>query len=255
MFQNQDKVVFLVQGQPKRPNTFISASIKTLALCLGLMFLFTTANAQVSTVSGPSDATTAAPVSASAVNQIVTSGGTISMKTSTAAAASDVVYQWYKIDATGTKRLVQSSTSSAYTETATGAGYYTYQLMMTNANQCSSEISDPFKVYVLPALSPSIAASSATICSNGSSTSTLTANTGANSSSTNNYAYTYQWLLNGTAISGATAATYTTLASSTGSNTYSVRVAYALSPASSGTANQVVNAIAVPAKPSISVGQ
>lgn len=252
MFQNQDKVVFLVQAQPKQFKAFFAASIKSLTLCLSLVLAFTAAAAQVSTVSGPSDATSAAPVSASAVNQLLVSGGTISMKINNTTAAADVVYQWYKIDGTGTKRLVQSSPSSAYTETAAGAGYYTYQLMMTNANQCSSEISDPFKVYVLPALNPSIAASSATICSNGTSTSTLTAGTGTSSS---NYAYTYQWLLNGTAISGATAATYTTAANTTGSNTYSVKVAYVLSPASAATASQVINAIAVPAKPAISVGQ
>lgn len=250
MFKNQDKVAFLVQSPAEQVKTLLSASIKTLALCLSFMLLVTASKAQVTTVSGPSDATSAAPATASAVNQILTTGGTISMKISSAPAAADVIYQWYKIDNTGTKRLVQSSTSSAYTETAAGAGYYTYQLMMTNANQCSSEISDPFKVYVLPALNPSIAASSSTICSNGTSTSTLTANAGNSS-----YTYTYQWLLNGTAISGATSATYTTLANTSGSNTYSVKVAYALSPASSGTASQVINAIAVPAKPAISVGQ
>lgn len=250
MFQNQDKIVFLVQPQFKQVKSLFAASIKILALCLSFMVWVTVADAQVSTVTGPSDATSAAPASASAVSQVLTSGSTISMKISNAPALTDVIYQWYKIDGTGTKRLVQSSSSSAYTETAAGAGYYTYQLLMTNANQCSSEISDPFKVYVLPALSPSIAASSATICSNGTSTSTLTANAGNSA-----YTYTYQWLLNGTAVSGATSATYTTAANATGNNTYSVKVAYALSPASLATASQVINAIAVPAKPAISVGQ
>jgi hypothetical protein len=250
MLQNQDKVAFLVQPSAKQVKNTFAASVKALALCLSLFFA-TAASAQVTAVNGPSDAVSAPPASAAAVNQVVTTGGSISMKISNAPASAEVIYQWYKIDNTGTKRLVQSSTNSVYTETATDAGYYTYQLVMTNGNQCSSEISDPFKIYVLPALAPSIAASSSTICSNGTSTSTLAARAGADT----RFSYTYQWMLNGTAISGATSATYTTAANASGNNTYSVKVAYALSPAISGTATQVINAIAVPTKPSISIGQ
>ncbi|RYE26159.1 MAG: hypothetical protein EOP42_20965 [Sphingobacteriaceae bacterium] len=208
------------------------------------------ANAQVVTVTGPSDGTTAPPATVSAVNQVLSPGGSISLKIGSNATATGINYKWYKLDNAGVKRLVQDGAGSTLAETATGAGYYTYQLVISNANQCTSEISDPFKVYVLPALHPTIAASSGTICSNGTSTSTLTASTG-----NNGFSYQYQWTLNGTNIPGATAATYTTPANTTGNNTYSVNVAYVLNQATTGTASQVINMIPVPTKPAISIGQ
>ena len=206
--------------------------------------------AQVTTVKGPSDNTTTPPASASAVAQVLGTGNVISLRIGSTSTATDIRYQWYKLDNTGTKQLVQDGTDGTFHETAAGAGYYTYQLVMSNSNQCTSDISDPFKVYVLPALSPTIAASSGTICSNGTSASTLTANPG-----NSNFSYQYQWALNGTNISGATGATYTLTSSTSGSNTYSVRVAFVLSPSTTATATQTINAIAVPTKPAISVGQ
>lgn len=227
-------------------------SLLILAItCSSFLIYSGKVNAQVTAVNGPSDNTTAPPTSASAVAQVLGTGGAISLKIgATASTATDIKYQWYKLDNTGTKRLVQDGADGTFRETAAGAGYYTYQLVMSNSNQCTSDISDPFKVYVLPALTPTIAASSGTICSNGTSTSTLTANPGNSS-----YSYQYQWSLNGADISGATSATYTTAANTTGNNTYGVKVSYALNSNYGGTASQVINMIAVPNKPAISVGQ
>ncbi|RYE36968.1 MAG: hypothetical protein EOP42_01465 [Sphingobacteriaceae bacterium] len=209
------------------------------------------AQAQVTTVNGPSDAVSGPPANSSAVNQVLASGNSISIKIGTASASAEAIYQWYKLDNTGTKRLVQSSSSPALSETPSGAGYYTYQLVVSNSNQCTSEISDPFKIYVLPPLAPTIAASHTTVCSNGTSTAQLTANTGSDK-----YSYQYQWILNGNPISGATASTYTTPANlSSGDKAYSVRVAYALNTATTGTANQTITVVPVPAKPSVSIGQ
>lgn len=208
------------------------------------------AQAQVTVVTGPSDGTSTPPATASAVNQVLSPGGSISLKIGNTSSGTGINYKWYKLDNTGVKRLVQDGSNSTLSETAAGSGYYTYQLVISNANQCTSEISDPFKVYVLPALNPTIAASSGTICSNGTSTSTLTTNPG-----NSGFSYQYQWALNGTNIPGATAATYTTPANTTGNNTYSVNVAYVLNPATTGTASQVINMIPVPTKPAISVGQ
>ncbi len=222
-----------------------------ISFCFICLFFSYNANAQVVAVNGPSDNSSTPPSSSSAVSSVLATGGVISLKTgSTATTATDVRYQWYKLDNTGTKRLVQDGTDNTLKETATGAGYYIYQLVMSNSNQCTSDISDPFKVYVLPALNPTIAASSGTICSNGTSTSTLTANAG-----NSNYSYLYQWTLNGTNISGATAATYTTPTGTSGNNTYGVKVSYALNSNYGGTATQVINMIPVPSKPAISVGQ
>ena len=222
-----------------------------VSFCFIGLFITNQANAQVVALNGPSDNRSIPPITSTAVSQVLASGGVISLKIgSTATTATDVRYQWYKLDNTGTKRLVQDGTDNTFKETATGAGYYTYQLVMSNSNQCTSDISDPFKVYVLPALNPTIAASSGTICSNGTSTSTLTANAG-----NSNYSYLYQWTLNGTNINGATTATYTTPTGASGNNTYSVKVSYALNSNFGGTASQVINMIPVPSKPSISVGQ
>ncbi len=203
------------------------------------------------TVNGPSDATSNPPVNASSVNQVLAPGNNISLKIGNASTSSDVIYQWYKLDNTGTKRLVQSSSSSTLTESPSSAGYYTYQLVISNSNQCTSEISDPFKVYVLPPLTPTIAASSSTVCSNGTNTSVLTANSG-----NAKYSYVYQWILNGGDIPGATSATYTTPGNlSSGNQNYSIRMAYSLSTSTTGTASQVITVTPLPTKPAISVGQ
>ncbi len=225
---------------------------KSLVFCLSFLLSTLNTNAQTTVVTGPSDKTSAPPASGSVVNQVIKAGDNISLKIGNSnTTATDIIYQWYKIDNAGVKQLVQSSSSSTFSEASTEPGYYVYQLLISNSNQCTSEISDPFKVYALPALNPAIAASSGTICSNGTSTSVLTANPGDSK-----YSYQYQWALNGTDISGATAATYTTPAASTnGSNTYLVKVAYTLSPSIIGTATQVVNVIPVPGKPAITVGR
>ncbi|MGI4750885.1 MAG: hypothetical protein ACRYFB_09640 [Janthinobacterium lividum] len=222
-----------------------------IAFVLVLFSYIIPAHAQVTTVNGPSDAVSSPPASASAVSQVLAAGNNISLKIGTASTASDAVYQWYKIDNTGTKKLVQSGSSATLLETPSGAGYYNYQLVVSNSNQCSSEISDPFKVYVLPALAPTIAASSSTVCANGTSTALLTANPGSDK-----YSYQYQWILNGSAISGATTSTYTTPTNvSSGNNTYTIQVAYTLSTSTTAAANQVIAVVPVPTKPAISVGQ
>ena len=226
------------------------SSIKALVFCLSFIVFVIQANAQAVVIPGPSDGTSNPPASASAVNQVLSSGTDISLKIGNSSIGTDIIYQWYKLDNAGVKHLVQQSSNSAFKETATAAGYYTYQLVISNSNQCSSEISDPFKVYVLPALNPTIAASSGTICSNGASTSTLTTNPG-----NSKYSYQYQWALNGSNISGATLPTYTTTPNINGNNIYTVKVSYALNTAVSGTANQTINVTPVPSKPAISVGQ
>ncbi len=224
----------------------------TFLICLSLFAFTRGAKAQTTTVTGPSDAVSNPPASASAVSQVLSSGSNILLKAGTVnSSASGIIYQWYKFDNTGVKQLIQSSSDSTFRETATSAGYYTYQLLISNANQCTSQISDPFQIYVLPALNPAIAASNSTVCSNGTSSAVLTATAGDTK-----YVYQYQWALNGTSISGATSATYTAIpANTSGSNTYSVRVNYALSPVITGTASQMVNVVPVPSKPAITIGQ
>ena len=223
---------------------------KQLLFLILLITLFSAVNAQVTVMTGPSNATLAAPASASSVDMIIADGANISLKIGSTNTSSDIHYQWYKQDRNGTKVLVQDSNNGTFLEAASGAGYYIYQLLISNSNQCTSEISDPFKVYVLPALSATIAASASSVCANGTSTATLTTNV-ANT----NYSYLYQWSFNGTDINGATNATYTTPANASGSNIYAVKVAYMLKNSISATANQTISTVPVPAKPAISVSQ
>lgn len=196
---------------------------------------------------GPSDATTAPPALASAVQKVVNSNGTISLSTT---AVSGNIYQWFKKDATGTMQLVQQGTGNTYTEAAAGKGYYTYQLVEGNSTGCTSVASDPFTMYVLPDWTASITSSANTVCEQAHSTSILTALPASDS----NFAYTYQWTRNGTAITGANSNTYTVSETAAGSVNYGVVVTSKLSQASNSTASQAITVIPVPTKPIVVAG-
>lgn len=200
---------------------------------------------------GPSDATTAPPTHASDVGQVLCFGSTINLKGPVDGGSSYKKYQWYKLDASGNKQLVKEGTDNSYTETSDGAGYYTYQLVTVNTNDCSSDISDPFKVYVLPQMNPTITSvgNVSTVCEKGQSTITLTADGG-----NTNFTYTYQWTRNGTDIAGATSNTYAVTEQNSGSVNYGVKVSYTLNNGCSQTASQTINVIPVPTKPVIVAG-
>lgn len=229
-------------------NNLLKATFLIL-LCSILSF---TARANNAAVVGPSDGTSAPPTSAASVSQVLCAGSTISLKGPVDASnANYKKYQWYKLDSNGNKQLVKDGTENTYTEVSDGAGYYTYQLVITNTNDCSSDISDPFKVYVLPTLTPNITAGGnvTAVCEKGASTTTLTANI-----SNTNFTYTYQWTRNGVDISGANTNTYTVTEQTAGDITFGVKVAYTLNGTCSQTATQIINVIAVPTKPVIAAG-
>ena len=226
----------------KHTFTTLKATITLL-----LIAVFTTAFAQAP-FNGPSDAITAPPATAAAVQQVLCNGSQIQIKTT---ATAGYTYQWYKKNSSGTMVLVQQGASSTYTETSTSAGYYTYQLVVLNSNGCTSTSSDPFNIFVLPPLTAGITATNgATVCASGQTNSILTATPASDA----NYTYTYQWTRNGTAIAGATASTYTVTETTAGSITYGVTVAYALNGNCSSTATQSITVIAVPTKPVIVTG-
>jgi hypothetical protein len=193
--------------------------------------------------SGPSN-TTPPPTSASAVQAVICNGNQIVIKSSTTASS----YMFYKKTTSGTMLLVQNGTSNTYTETSTGSGYYTYTLVTVNSNGCESPMSDPYNVFVLPPLTPTITASSTNVCASAQTTSVLTASPVSNSS----YTYSYQWTRNGVNIAGATSNTYTVSETTAGTVTYDVKVSYNLNPTCAVFAPaQPITVVPLPAKPVI----
>ncbi|OCX52527.1 hypothetical protein BEL04_13800 [Mucilaginibacter sp. PPCGB 2223] len=219
-----------------------------LKACLTLLFAVIISSAFAQTpFTGPSDAVTAPPGSAAAVSQVICSSGQIQLKTTPTAG---YTYQWYKKKTDGTMQLVQDGSSSTYTETPTGPGYYTYQLVQINSTGCTSASSDPFNVFVLPPITAGITASSSNVCASGQTSATLSA-TPVNGSG---YTYTYQWTRNGVDIPGATSSTYTVNESTAGSVTFGVTVAYTLNSSCSSSTTTTITVVPVPTKPVIVTG-
>lgn len=149
------------------------------------------------------------------------------------AGASYSSYQWYL---GGT--AIAGATANNYTASAAGS----YTLGVTNASGCASPASNQVTVTINPnPAAPTITLSGPkSFCAGGSVT--LTANaTGA---------LTYQWYLNGTAITGATTTTYT--ASTPGS--YTVSITGQGSCASPVSQPVTVSVNPTPAKPTITAG-
>lgn len=99
-------------------------------------------------------------------------------------------YQWYKDGSP-----ISGATNSSYTATVAGS----YMVAVTNSNNCTAS-SSAVSVTVNSLPSVTISASGSTTFCSGSSVN-LNAPTGTG--------FSYIWMLNGSAISGATSATYT----------------------------------------------
>jgi hypothetical protein len=196
--------------------------------------------------SGPSDATTVAPTTAAAVGQILCYGSQITLK-GPVDATGTIKYEWYKENSAGVKTLVKGpATDNTYTETSTTAGYYTYYLVQVNANDCTSEMSDPFKIYVLPELAPAIAGGS-NVCEKAQTTTNLTI-TGLDT----HFTYTYQWTREGTNITGATQDHYEVSEQTAGTVKYAVKVAYTLNTSCTATSpDKSIVVVGLPTKPVI----
>ncbi|MDB4919114.1 hypothetical protein [Mucilaginibacter sp.] len=213
-----------------------------------LLFLFSfSAGFAQKTLTGPSDATTPPPALASSVQKIINNNGTISLSTATVAGNT---YQWFKKDQSGTMQLVQQGPGSTFTENASGKGYYTYELVESNSNGCTSVASEPFTIYVLPQWTAAITPSTTTVCEQGHSTSILTALPASDDS----FSYSYQWTRNGSAITGANSSTYTVSETTAGNVNYGVTITSKLSTSSSSAASQSITVIPVPTKPTVVAG-
>lgn len=227
--------------------------IKSLIIILLSGFSFVAAAQTTVSQPGPSNTTSPVPTAATVSTvaaQVLCNGSVITLK-GDADPTGTMKYQWWKVAPDNTKKLVKVGTNkdNLYSETSTDAGYYTYQLVMVNSNDCSTP-SDPFSVYVLPPLNASVDGNG-NVCASEQTTSVL-AITGLDS----RFEYTYQWLRNGVNATGtSTSSTYTVKETTAGTATYSVKVAYKLNTTcGQTTAPKTITIVPLPAKPSISFG-
>jgi PKD repeat protein len=132
-----------------------------------------------------------------------------------------LTYQWYRNGSP-----ISGATGSSYVATLAGS----YMVAVTNSSNCTTT-SSVLGVTINPLPTATISASGATTFCSGSSVD-LNAPTGTG--------FSYIWMLNGSAISGATSATYT--ASASGDYTVQVTDAHGCSATSSATA-VTVNAL------------
>jgi hypothetical protein len=112
--------------------------------------------------------------------------------------------------ASGSYTLIGSPDSASYTDTGLSAGTYYYKVSALGSSGNESEQSS----YVSTTVSEPTLTGSVTIGGTAQVGSTLTANT---SSLNGSGSISYQWLRGGSAISGATGATYTLVADDEGS--------------------------------------
>jgi hypothetical protein len=157
---------------------------------------------------------------------LITAGGPTAICTSGSVAlsantGSGLTYQWLR---NGT--ALAGSTSSAHSATSAG----TYMVQVSNGTCTSTSNAVTVDVYAVPSATIT-AGGPTTFCSGGSVL--LSANTGSG--------LTYQWRLNGAAISGATASSY----AATAAGTYSVVVSNPGCSATSAGASVTVNAAPV----------
>ncbi|MES2376978.1 MAG: hypothetical protein V4553_10390 [Bacteroidota bacterium] len=219
----------------------------TIPLILVLLLSMVTfvASAQIA---GPSDATTPPPATAGAVAKVLCYGSTISLSGPQDNGVDFAKYHWYKIDASGVRQEVTTQTGRTYTETSGAAGYYTYQVVTENANGCTSPLSDPLQIYVLPQLSVNITTPTSSMCAVASNSTVLTANV----TPATGYTINYQWTRGGVDIPGATSSTYTVTNETTAATvTFGVKTSYALNSTCAATGTKDIDITPLPTKPAI----
>ncbi|MGF7078659.1 hypothetical protein [Mucilaginibacter sp. UYCu711] len=220
----------------------------TLSAILILLLSMVTFIASAQVTAGPSDATTAPPATASAVAKVVCYGSTISLSGPQDNGVDFAKYHWYKVDPNGVRQEDTNQTGRTYTETSGAAGYYTYQVVTENANGCTSPLSDPLQIYVLPQLSVNITTPTSSMCAVATNSTVLTANV----TPSTGYTINYQWTRNGTDISGATSSTYTVTNETTAATvTFGVKTSYALNSTCAATNTKDIVITPLPTKPAI----
>jgi hypothetical protein len=230
-------VLNLTSSNMKTKFTFIKALIITVISSISIA-------ASAQTPIGPS---VSSPYPSSGADMYVCAGGQITIKTPPEPNAA--TYNWYKKNSLGQYVQVQSSSSLTYTETAAGTGYYSYEVEAVSANGCVSPKSNPFNVYVLPPLTPTIAGTTE-LCATDVNNPTTLSLTASPNSSNSLYQYHYQWYKNGSPV-GSDSPTYTETGLVANTYTYSVLVTYALDGNCSASASTTVKIDPIPAQPVI----
>lgn len=147
----------------------------------------------------------------------------------------EYTYQWYV-----NGNAVSGATGSSYTKSdlSTTATYTVYCEVTNKAGTVQSRTATlSVTQYYTPTLNTSYPAN-ASVTINNSTTLKASISTAGNPAS-----YTYQWYKNGTAISGATSATYTFTPTSTGTTTFYCKVTNAAGTVTSRTATITANAV------------
>ncbi len=218
----------------------------------GAQFTVTVTDNNGSITSNPATLTvtaaaTAPSITAQPASKTVTAGQAATFSV-TASGTATLTYQWKK---GGT--AISGATSSTYTTPATTASDNNAQFTVTVTNSVSSVTSSAatLTVNVPPAISTQPASKTVTV-GQTSTFSVTAAGTGT---------LTYQWKKNGTAISGATAASYTTPAAASTDNgaQFTVTVADVVSSVTSSAATLTVDApptiTAQPSNQTVNAGQ
>jgi hypothetical protein len=192
-------------------------------------------------------------ISAQPANQSVTAGQTATFSV-TATGTAPLTYQWKKNGAN-----ISGATASSYTTPATAAGDNgsTFQVVVSNTAGSAPSTTVTLTVNAA-AVAPTITTQPTNLTVTAGQTATFSV------AATGTAPLTYQWKKNGANISGATASSYTTPATTSGDNgsTFQVVVSNTAGSAPSTTVTLTVNAAAVaptittqPTNQSVTAGQ
>ena len=153
----------------------------------------------------------------------------------------DVTYQWFEDNAP-----IDGQTSSVLNMNKPYREYpYSFSVQITNEEGCSV-MSEPFLVYVNDAIVVNVTATETTVCEGGEVT------VAAHLNDLNADQLTFQWLLNGVAVAGATSSTFTTTLNNVGDNQFEV-VVNQLTSGCQATGNVSVAVVSAPVISEVSV--
>lgn len=173
---------------------------QTFKMFLALLFCASSVTLKAQTISAIADLNAAAKAVYCSTEQVKL----------TAASTGATSYTWQRytgVGVSGSSTSIAGTTANMTDATITAPGYYTYVATSANAN-CTSDVSDPITVYVLPNINATVTGPTLT-CVSAVGSAVLTASASNATAVPETFAYTYQWYKGTTLIAGATGSTYT----------------------------------------------